>query len=324
MKKIILLLICVAGLTAYAQEPGLDCKKTIISIIDNDENYLYADKTAKEENEAMADAQQTLRQLLSNYLFSHQLDASTGQIDKIMSNNLNTCVVPRADKMRVFLYVRLSDVKSAATAVADNQPSQQEAMEEVEFVSWDEVADWLTDDEEEAVAPKAAEEAVVEITEADAPEEVYEESDPEPKTVREEPAPKAKAEPVVEVSEADAPIKTYTEKQSEPKTVREEPASKPAVASGSQFEGYDVVLGMKRKNEIFNYIKENNNGTYKPNVKASDMGYFLILYHRDGTIEAILSPRDARTGERINLLTGQPDKITSHKGCAIDGFILSR
>ena len=117
MKKILLLIICITSLSVYAQQQGLDCKKTIGRVIENDEDYLYADKTAQNENTALADAKQTLRQVVSNYLISHQYDYSQGQLDMIMNNYPSICVIPRADKMRAFIYISIDDIKSVVKKV---------------------------------------------------------------------------------------------------------------------------------------------------------------------------------------------------------------
>lgn len=323
MKKILLLIICITSLSVYAQQQGLDCKKTIGRVIENDEDYLYADKTAQNENTALADAKQTLRQVVSNYLISHQYDYSQGQLDMIMNNYPSICVIPRADKMRAFIYISIDDIKSVVKKVVANTPAQPETSEpeyeEDVFLSWEDVFEWVESDEGSGVSP------TVTPKQATTDDEIVKSS-----AITTEPygeiAISGEDESVVE-------YKPVVESSIDPEQ-EQEIMYQPAIVSNNeygdlsesdyQFDGYEVVLGMKRKNQIFNYIKANNNGTYKPNVKASDTGYFLILYHRDGTIEAILSPRDARTGQRINLLTRKPDLITNHKGCAIDGFILSR
>ena len=131
----------------------------------------------------------------------------------------------------------------------------------------------------------------------------------------------AKREPTAPTAAAPEPV---VEAQPEPA-----PAPEPVVQPRQQDEaaqGGDLlteIAAYTSKLKLYDYIqqlrKDGVDIEYKMHVQASDAQCYLVLYKRNGTIEAILTPG---AGVHRNLRTGQEDSVRNHPGCSIDGFIM--
>ena len=159
------------------------------------------------------------------------------------------------------------------------------------YVSRDSLADAA---KREPTAPTAAApEPVVEAQPVAAPEPVAE---PEP-VVAAQPAPAPAPEPVVQ------------------------PRQQDEAAQGGDL--LTEIAAYTSKLKLYDYIqqlrKDGVDIEYKMHVQASDAQCYLVLYRRNGTIEAILTPG---AGVHRNLRTGQEDSVRNHPGCSIDGFIM--
>lgn len=94
-----------------------------------------------------------------------------------------------------------------------------------------------------------------------------------------------------------------------------QPTTNPVLASILKLSNFsqlkDCLTTLKQEGKISSYDK------YASLANPAD--YYLIIYNRQGQIEAILSPGQ---DSRINIKTNQPDDITNYKGRGAIGFKL--
>lgn len=309
MKRLFLLALCLLCINAFAQIPGKTCEQTIQEVLQNDSDYLFAEFTGSDESATTLTVEKLIKQTLMGYLEAYQLPASEQRVVSLLEDYSHKCVTPRANNIRVFAYIKISDIPEAS--VSDGTHTQTtDSQESDSFQSWEEMLAWLSD---------------------------YTVPEP-PKSQETDTAvdfnPFRNNIPALDDNEDDLDVPTPSNIKNQanvsgPESQQSDVHTQNSEGSISQASNdidsrYQEVARMTRKNEIFNYIKKNKNGKYKTDLKPSDKDYYLIMYTRNGTIRAILSPRDPVTGERINIQTGGIDSIYNYRGCAVDGFILTK
>ena len=88
-----------------------------------------------------------------------------------------------------------------------------------------------------------------------------------------------------------------------------------------------MLLSMKKKNQLYDYIVmlkndgEDAEWYAQPYSSTNFREMYLVLYKRNGEIEAILTSANS-DGERMNLATGEQDSRANHPGTSVNGFII--
>ena len=119
------------------------------------------------------------------------------------------------------------------------------------------------------------------------------------------------------------PANKTTEKQPNPI----EPSASVAQESNALGALLEPILSMTRKNQVYDYInmlkKDGDEAEWvaQPYALSNFKDIYLVLYRRDGSIEAVLSPV-GEDGQRINIKTGQNDSRLNHPSTSINGFII--
>ena len=70
----------------------------------------------------------------------------------------------------------------------------------------------------------------------------------------------------------------------------------------------DKIKELKAEGKIGHYARYAS--LEKPEI------YYLAIYNTEGKVVAVLTPG----GNRINVKTNQPDKVTNYSGCGAIGF----
>jgi hypothetical protein len=86
-----------------------------------------------------------------------------------------------------------------------------------------------------------------------------------------------------------------------------------AVAACTRYQQMaEKIKELKAAGKIGHYARYGN--LERPEI------YYLVIYNQQGGVETVLTPG----ADRINVRTGQPDKVTNYHGCGAIGFTINK
>lgn len=116
-----ILLVSIVGVVAAQDNDG---KSRINQVKQNNKDYIFSDKTATTENEAINQAMAELKEKLDEYAE----DPSHGPIELIIGlvKEVVTITVERGDQYRAFIYVKKPDVNKEESIPSSNSRGEKE------------------------------------------------------------------------------------------------------------------------------------------------------------------------------------------------------
>jgi len=257
---------------AYAQE-----KELITKVKRAPDTYVFAEATAKTEEEAQAIAEDLFYQNVNEYVASEK--KMQGAADVVINDAKalqNSVTMPRGSNMhRVFIYVKKTDILAVKNPIVMSERLKQMTNEEK---AKQEAKQKAKQEEEKRISAEAEAKVRAEYT------------------AKQKAAEEAKAKKAAELAQRameDSIVKALA--------AQDFPEAATKLAEAKNITQLNTMLKqMKQKGEVKEYAK------YKDIAVKSD--WYFVLYDATGKVKAVLTDGD----ERMNVMTGHADSLKNY------------